>query len=113
MDRARTGYYDRALFPNDRRRIFDVAFRRNVIVFVGTGVLGAGIGVGLWHALSPSVDNMSADPSDAQLVRLGETLYGAHCASCHGGELEGEPNWRQQRRDGTFPAPPHDETGHT
>ena len=40
-------------------------------------------------------------------------MYGQHCALCHGANLEGEPDWRQRKTDGTLPAPPHDETGHT
>lgn len=43
----------------------------------------------------------------------GQSLYLENCASCHGENLEGEPNWRTQKDDGTLPAPPHDETGHT
>ena len=27
--------------------------------------------------------------------------------------LEGQANWRSRNQDGTLPAPPHDETGHT
>lgn len=47
------------------------------------------------------------------LVRLGETIYADNCASCHGANLGGEANWKEQNPDGTFRAPPHDETGHT
>ena len=47
------------------------------------------------------------------LVRVGETVYADNCASCHGANLEGEANWKEQNSDGTFRAPPHDETGHT
>lgn len=54
-----------------------------------------------------------ADPDDAQQVARGEIVYAENCASCHGRQLEGEANWRSARADGTFPAPPHDETGHT
>ena len=43
----------------------------------------------------------------------GAALYAEHCASCHGADLEGAPNWRQRGEDGLYPAPPHDETGHT
>lgn len=43
----------------------------------------------------------------------GAAIYADHCAACHGAELEGQPNWRDQNPDGTLPAPPHDETGHT
>ncbi len=46
-------------------------------------------------------------------LRNGQELYAQHCASCHGAGLEGQPNWRQPGKDGVFPAPPHDATGHT
>lgn len=54
-----------------------------------------------------------ADATDGALVALGQTVYKAQCASCHGGDLQGQPNWRSRLPDGRLPAPPHDETGHT
>jgi mono/diheme cytochrome c family protein len=46
-------------------------------------------------------------------VATGQQLYVQHCASCHGANLEGQPNWQTQNPDGSWPAPPHDATGHT
>jgi mono/diheme cytochrome c family protein len=43
----------------------------------------------------------------------GETLYARHCASCHGSNLEGQPNWRQRLASGRLPAPPQDASGHS
>ncbi|MEM7523179.1 MAG: cytochrome c [Pseudomonadota bacterium] len=43
----------------------------------------------------------------------GASLYVEHCAACHGANLEGEPNWRIQNKDGSMRAPPHDDSGHT
>ena len=43
----------------------------------------------------------------------GKENYQSQCASCHGVNLEGQPNWRNFKEDGTLPAPPHDENGHT
>lgn len=43
----------------------------------------------------------------------GQSLYAEHCASCHGANLEGQPDWRTPDENGVLPAPPHDETGHT
>ena len=52
-------------------------------------------------------------PADARLVALGSGIYAENCASCHGTDLKGQPNWRDPGADGLMPAPPHDETGHT
>lgn len=43
----------------------------------------------------------------------GRQVYVEHCASCHGANLEGQPNWKQRLPTGRLPAPPHDATGHT
>lgn len=56
--------------------------------------------------------NAGDAPYQADLER-GAILYQEACASCHGVNLEGQPDWRQRRADGRLPAPPHDETGHT
>ena len=50
---------------------------------------------------------------DMQLVKQGEVIYGKHCASCHGADLKGQPDWKNRNEQGRLPAPPHDETGHT
>ena len=46
-------------------------------------------------------------------IEVGRTMYQETCASCHGANLEGQPNWQSANSNGTYPAPPHDETGHT
>jgi mono/diheme cytochrome c family protein len=46
-------------------------------------------------------------------IEKGKALYVQHCASCHGANLEGQPDWQTRKADGKLPAPPHDETGHT
>ncbi len=59
-------------------------------------------------------ETTQADPADPELVALGQQVYGEHCASCHGANLEGETeDWRTRKDSGSLPAPPHDETGHT
>ena len=58
-------------------------------------------------------DPVSLEPGNQQLVNKGKELYGQHCASCHGKDLQGEPNWKVPKPNGRMPAPPHDMTGHT
>jgi len=50
---------------------------------------------------------------DAATLALGQKLYAQHCASCHGANLEGQPDWRRRLSNGRLPAPPHDASGHT
>lgn len=50
---------------------------------------------------------------DARVVTQGRAIYEKNCAVCHGGNLEGEANWRNRSPEGLLPAPPHDESGHT
>ncbi|GGG52471.1 hypothetical protein GCM10010964_44530 [Caldovatus sediminis] len=74
---------------------------------VGLGAAALGFG---W--LGPPVPAV-ADAGDPAQVALGRRVYAERCASCHGANLEGQPNWRERRPDGRLPAPPHDATGHT
>lgn len=46
-------------------------------------------------------------------LKAGEAVYANQCASCHGINLQGDPTWRIPYADGSFPPPPHDETGHS
>ena len=50
---------------------------------------------------------------DPVAVAEGKVLYEENCASCHGMDLKGQPDWRGVDADGFMPAPPHDGDGHT
>ncbi len=50
---------------------------------------------------------------DASEIARGKALYAENCASCHGDELQGQPDWKSPLPNGRYPAPPHDEAGHT
>ena len=74
------------------------------------------VGGAAWWSTTGSVaeDGVRLRPDDGRLIALGEQVYAADCASCHGAKLEGQtPDWRVPGPDGRLPAPPHDETGHT
>lgn len=71
---------------------------------IGLALLLAGYLVG-WPLFQSRVATSQID--------RGKALYAQHCASCHGKNLEGQPDWQTRKADGKMPAPPHDETGHT
>lgn len=75
-------------------------------VLAGAAALAFG-----WETTAPA--GTALVPSDPKVVALGQTIYAENCASCHGANLEGQPNWRSPGPDGRLSAPPHDETGHT
>ena len=64
--------------------------------------------------LLPLASTAAADHNweHRDIVR-GQSLYAHNCASCHGANLEGQPNWRSPDANAVLPAPPHDGTGHT
>ncbi|NML13940.1 c-type cytochrome [Azohydromonas caseinilytica] len=65
------------------------------------------------HPGHPPAPRPLLRPDDTRVVMRGERLYQAHCASCHGANLEGQADWREPGADGLLPAPPHDQGGHT
>jgi mono/diheme cytochrome c family protein len=46
-------------------------------------------------------------------LSMGKNIYAQQCAVCHGAKLEGQPDWQRKLANGRFPAPPHDDSGHT
>lgn len=80
-----------------------------------------GAGIGSYYILSPTAsgptvganENTGVDRNSAQWLAAGEGIYRENCQSCHGVDLQGQPNWQVRKADGRLPAPPHDETGHT
>ncbi len=58
-------------------------------------------------------DGSRLEPDAPALVALGQDIYSTHCATCHGAQFEGQPNWRTRLPNGRLPAPPHDASGHT
>ncbi|MEO6298877.1 MAG: c-type cytochrome [Paracoccaceae bacterium] len=61
----------------------------------------------------PASSPYLASPPSPETIALGTELYGKYCASCHGVNLEGQPDWKRRLSSGKMPAPPHDASGHT
>jgi mono/diheme cytochrome c family protein len=67
----------------------------------------------VWQAMAADTETHTLRWQDAAVVDEGAAIYRVHCASCHGADLEGQPDWRVRMDNGRLPAPPHDATGHT
>ena len=79
-------------------------------------VILCGLGAVFFYTKYPfqiTLNNMTLKPNDKIITALGKEIYTKNCASCHGKNLEGQPNWRNRNEKGYLPAPPHDKTGHT
>lgn len=49
---------------------------------------------------------------DPAKVAMGEKVFRAHCAACHGQRAEGAPQWQRPGPDGKYPPPPLDGSAH-
>ena len=79
---------------------------KGVVVIAGIGLAAVLLFAILWQ--SDGTKSVSADT-----LARGKEIYADNCAGCHGGKLEGQPNWKERLATGRLPAPPHDASGHT
>lgn len=63
--------------------------------------------------LAGAVPALAGHELDGRDIARGAEVYTEHCAACHGAALQGQPDWQVPLADGSLPAPPHDDTGHT
>jgi mono/diheme cytochrome c family protein len=59
------------------------------------------------------VDLFGSSNTGQERIAAGRALYERNCASCHGKNLEGQPDWQTPLPSGKLPAPPHDKSGHS
>ena len=52
-------------------------------------------------------------PASDSVAVVGRTVYERSCASCHGAQAQGAPNWKHRDKNGDLPAPPQNAQGHT
>lgn len=86
--------------------------RRSVVAVVAAVIVSVAL-VAFWRTGGGSESEAALVIPEGLDLAQGEVLYGEYCASCHGANLEGQPDWQSPGPDGRLPAPPHDETGHT
>jgi mono/diheme cytochrome c family protein len=72
---------------------------------LSTAALAAGIAGAGWFVTGGGIQ--------AERIASGRAIYAEHCASCHGRDLDGQPDWQTRLPNGRMPAPPHDASGHT
>lgn len=81
------------------------------VVIVGCQTAGGGEEAA---AISPTTAAIPPLPTlSPEAITQGQQVYVTYCASCHGANLEGQANWKEQNEDKSFRAPPHDASGHT
>jgi mono/diheme cytochrome c family protein len=79
---------------------------------LAAAIVLSGAAYWLWQR-EEATNRIISNPKDQAQVALGEAVYRRECATCHGENLDGQPNWQIRNEEGRLPAPPHDETGHT
>ena len=86
--------------------------RKSVVAVAAAAIVAIAL-VAFWRTGGDSGSDAALVMPEGLDLTQGEVLYGEYCASCHGANLEGQPDWQSPGPDGRLPAPPHDETGHT
>ena len=63
------------------------------------------------HASLP-VPEMPQRQYDASQLAIGEKVFQANCAKCHGADAQGAAEWTKRGADGNYPPPPLNGSGH-
>lgn len=91
--------------------------RRSVVILsaIAVSALAAAVASAQLQGGDVRAEDVSflGQPVTSEQITLGKKIYSEHCSSCHGANLEGQPNWKRRLENGRMPAPPHDESGHT
>ena len=85
----------------------------NLLALIALLLIGGGAAVLLYQPVPAQAITVNDQPISAGQIMLGKQVYNANCATCHGTNAEGQPNWKTSDENGAFPAPPHNSEGHT
>ena len=80
-------------------------------VLFGAAIFTA-IGSGAWWMSGEKI-SFATNGAFMPDLAAGAEIYAQACVSCHGANLEGQPEWKSPGPNGRLPAPPHDASGHT
>lgn len=86
---------------------------KKALIAVAAIVVLTAAGLGYWLMARDSTGTPEISLTRAEKLALGQQVYAAQCARCHGLYFEGQPDWRVRLPNGRLPAPPHDGSGHT
>jgi len=87
--------------------------RIGIIAASAVAIVAIGAGIVALQWIDASAGEALLPYDDPVTVASGKVLYEDNCASCHGADLAGQPDWQIPDQDGFMPSPPHDKTGHT
>lgn len=96
--------------PSGRANVGVVATRVSLCLVISAALFWTLPGV--WFSLVEPQSTF-ADADNPALVAQGGVTYREHCASCHGTDLEGQPNWQRVAANGRLPPPPLTHRGHS
>ena len=85
--------------------------RRITIYRLTVAVAFLSVSLAFMVACSPSPSPDATTPTPAPPTGL--EIFAATCATCHGADGEGQPDWHIRNPDGLLPAPPLNGDGHT
>lgn len=96
-------------------RILLVATALALIVVACSSTLGADnqTSTTAVFSLANELDAPPPPELDKGAVARGSILYQQTCAVCHRADRSGNAQWRTPKDDGSYPPPPHDNSGHT
>ena len=88
--------------------------KSTMIIFAGVSALFLGACDRNNSESAVTASSHQYDRSKIEPARLkrGRQLYLKNCTVCHGLNAEGSPDWRKRDKDGKFPPPPLNGTGH-